>query len=289
MFKTKSLLILLSVIFLASIGYVGYAIVKDHGVNDAPVGVEHSVDVDGEANSQDSLHDKQLETLFSQWLTDKPGEYRMYVRELTGGKRWAGYRADEKIIAASTYKLFLTYIVLEEAEKNGSFNLDSPLGSGNVRSCIESLLVVSSDACAFSLGNIVGWSALDARLRAVGFINTALHNYTETGDTVGNKYTTAYDEALLLQRLAEGTLLNQQHSELMLGFMKRQVHRERIAAGLPRGAVVASKPGWIYEIENDAGIVYGPTSTYVIVVLSDRSEPSVLAGLSSLVYNYLQE
>ncbi len=231
--------------------------------------------------------DKALEALLASQVVDRPGKYGIYVQELNGDKRFAGYQANEKIIAASTFKLFLIYAVLEKAEKTGSFNLSTPLAGGTVLSCIESLLVISSDACAFVLGKLVGWSALNSRLHEAGFTNTNINNYTETGDTSGDKYTTAYDEALLLDRLANGTLLNQEHTEVMTGFMKRQIHRQRIAGGLPKGVEVASKPGFIYEIENDSGIVYGPKSTYVVVLLSDGSEPAVLAELSASIYKYL--
>ncbi len=287
MSKNRLLVTALVGSLLAGTGYTAYNFLKNQQIKEPPSNERQTVATNEEAVVHDISQDKQFEALLAQGVSDKPGEYRIYVREITGDKQWAGYRADEKIIAASTYKLFLTYVILEEAEKNGSINLETPVGSGTVRSCIESLLVISSDACAFSLGNLVTWPVLDARLQAVGFTNTALNNYTETGDTVGNKYTTAHDEAILLQRLAEGTLLNKENSELMLGFMKQQIHRQRIAAGVPKGVTVASKPGWIYEIENDAGIIYGPNSTYIAVLLSDNSEPAVLAELSKLIYNYL--
>jgi beta-lactamase class A len=70
--------------------------------------------------------------------------------------------------------------------------------------------------------------------------------------------------------------------------MKSQVWRERIPAGVPSGIAVADKPGWLDNVENDAAIVYGPKSTYTLVIMTTGNSTQPLADLSKQIYDYLQ-
>jgi beta-lactamase class A len=92
----------------------------------------------------------------------------------------------------------------------------------------------------------------------------------------------------MLNKLQSGTLLGPTDTDMLLGLMKNQAYRERIPAGVPNGVVVADKPGWLPNVENDAAIVYGPKSTYILVVMTTGSTTQPLAYLSQVIYNQLQ-
>ncbi len=77
--------------------------------------------------------------------------------------------------------------------------------------------------------------------------------------------------------------------------MESQKYRERIPGGVPGGVTVADKPGWLTvaegdgeNVQNDAAIVYGPKSTYILVITTTGSTTQPLADLSRQVYDYLQ-
>jgi beta-lactamase class A len=112
---------------------------------------------------------------------------------------------------------------------------------------------------------------------------------------VGDKHSTAQDLATILQKLYAGSLLNSSHSQLLLSLMKQQHYRERIPAGVPSGVAVADKPGWLGPADgesgytqNDAAIIYGPKSAYLLVITTTGSSTQPLASLSQQVYNYLE-
>lgn len=242
---------------------------------------------DEETVQPKSLHDNELETKITGWAKSQAGVFAVTVREVGTPQRYTNYRGDEQMVAASTYKLFLIYAILHEVEL-GRFTLQTPVAGDTIEGCIESLLEVSSDTCAYDMGNLIGWDAVDGFIAANGFEGTKINNYTDVGGfSSQDKMTTANDQAELVWRLATGQLLNETHTTLMLDIMKRQIWRERIAAGVPDGIEVASKPGFIYGIQNDTGVVYGKESTYVVSLLSDGSSPRALAELSALIYEHL--
>lgn len=236
--------------------------------------------------------DAALTQKIADWQQGKAGNFGIAVRELTGQKRSASFQPDASFVAASTYKLFVVYAVLYAAEQHKhdiTLQQTSTSLGRTVHDCVEMMLVRSDNDCGWPMGNLIGWDSLDSFLVQQGFTHTKLNNYIGSdGETQGDKISTAADQAELLARLANGTLLNAGNTDLMLSYMKRQIWRERIPAGVPSNVEVADKPGWLSGIENDSAIVYGPKSTYVISILSTGASSSTLAELSQLVYNYLQ-
>ncbi len=80
----------------------------------------------------------------------------------------------------------------------------------------------------------------------------------------------------------------------MLVLLKKQRLNEKIPKYIPEGIAIAHKTGELDLFSHDAGIVYTPKDTYIIVVLSEndfRTEANEqIANISKNVYNYfLQE
>lgn len=233
-----------------------------------------------EAANQDLIN------LITDWAENEPGEFGVSVLELNGERR-AEYNADERFVSASTYKLFFVYAALHQIE-NSVASLQSETSIGRtVEDCIESLLVYSWDICGWPIAQFVGIERLEVLLHDQGFTSTDLNNYDSDGNFVGDKYSTPADEALFMTKLYKGQLLNAEHTEYFIDLLKTQKWRERIPAGVPEGITVADKPGWLYEYENDAAIVYGKSSTYVLVIMSNNSSEDRLAELSSAIYNFM--
>lgn len=234
--------------------------------------------------------DTELQQKISAWADDQPGSFGIAIREVDGDMRIANYSAGEQFVAASTYKLFVSYAALRSVEQ-GDFTLQTRTSDGRTVSvCIEAMLVRSDNDCGWPVGSLVDWNKIDSLLRNEGFTSTQINNYTPNGEfTDTDKLTSATDLTEFLYRLQVGKLLNTQYTELMLSHMKQQIWDERIEAGVPVGIPVAAKPGWLPGVENDAAIVYGPKSTYVVTILSTNSSPTTLAELSETIYNHLQQ
>jgi len=95
--------------------------------------------------------------------------------------------------------------------------------------------------------------------------------------------TTPADLALFLAELQTGQILNQQSSRnLLMSAMKRNIYRQGIPAGIS-GSVVADKVGFLYGLLHDASIVYSPTGTYVLVIMTDGSSWSTIADFASQI------
>jgi len=232
--------------------------------------------------------DPGLTSLLKTWDDEHSESYAVYIQELNGSKRFAGLNENSKMIPASTYKLFVAYAIYHAAENN-ELNLQTKTRTGyTIQTCIDRMLVQSDNECAKALGFLYGWEKINNELKQIGISSTNLNNYNPGSENpVNEKATTAKDEAILIDKLQSNKLLNQAHTNELFGYLKKQIYKERIAAGVPKGITVATKPGWLDYVQADAGIVYGAKSTYIVVILSDETTPAPLATLSKQIYNYL--
>lgn len=108
-----------------------------------------------------------------------------------------------------------------------------------------------------------------------------------------NNVSTPYDINVLLEKLANKTLVSCEASEKMIDILKSQQFGHRLPHFLPDEAEVAHKTGTIGSVVNDAGIVYMPNNqgSYVITVLSRGNAThiegeEIIARLSKTVYDY---
>lgn len=110
-----------------------------------------------------------------------------------------------------------------------------------------------------------------------------------------NNETTARGMATMFLRLAEGSILDEEHRAEVLAVLKDQYFRDMIPARLPDDVTVAHKTGWITGVRHDSGIVYLPDGrAYVLVVLSknvpDRTDANRTgAEVSRLVYDFMMD
>ncbi len=240
--------------------------------------------------------DAQLGQIITTWASQQSFTASVYVQELTGNLRTSSYRADTAVVPASTYKIYVAYAVLHGVEQ-GTFSLNTRLSDGNtLQTDLTSMIVNSNNDAARTIGFLVGWENINSLLETQGLTATNVDNYVGSATTPsGDKHTTANDMNLILQKLYAGTLLNSANTQLLLGLMQRQNYRQRIPAGIPSSVTVADKPGWLtiaegdnQNVQNDAAIVYGPKSTYILVINTTGSQTGPLTNLSKEIYNYLQ-
>lgn len=218
--------------------------------------------VDEDDDTADDLQDT-----LDRWVAAHSSGYRVVVKTLDDTPATASYKPDEPIIAASTYKLFVAYAAYHQAE-TGQISLSHTLNNGKtVEQCIEQAIVRSDNACAEAIGFYVGWDVINELSQKAGFTHTDINNYGENGNYIDDKRTTASDLALLLEKLHTRQLLNTTHTEALLGYMKRQVYRSGIPAGVEQ-TPVADKVGFLDNITSDAAIVYAPNKPYILVILS---------------------
>jgi beta-lactamase class A len=233
--------------------------------------------------------DAQLQQIIDTWAAQHSFDATVAVQELNSNLRTASHNPDSLMTTASTYKIYVAYAALHQVEQ-GKFSMSTPTRTGQtVSQALNKMILQSDNTSAEALGFLVGWDTVNSLAASVGATHTDINNYDSAGNPVnGNKQSTANDLTLMVTKLQSGTLLNASNSALLLGLMKSQVWRERIPAGVPSGIAVADKPGWLDNVENDAAIVYGPKSTYTLVIMTNGSSTQPLADLSKQIYDYLQ-
>jgi len=240
--------------------------------------------------------DSGLQRSISDWAAQQSFSTSVVVHELTGQHRSASYQPTASVVPASTYKIYVADAVLHGVEQ-GTYTLTTTTDDGHdIQTDLSNMILNSDNDAARTLGFMVGWKNINALLQTQGATATNLYNYVPPStQPVGDKHTTAQDLATITTKLYAGQLLNPSHTQLLLGLMKQQHYRERIPAGVPSGVAVADKPGWLSPadgengyIENDAAIVYGPKSTYLLVVTTTSHTTQPLASLSKLIYQRLE-
>jgi len=241
--------------------------------------------------------DVALQDILTTWASQHTYSTSVVVTELTGNTpKTTTYNSTQSIVPASTYKIYVAYAVLHAVEQ-GTYTLGTVTNDGNsIQTDLNNMILNSDNSAARTLGFMLGWKNINALLQTQGITHTDLYNYEPPStQPVGDKHTTAADLATALQKLYNGALLNQDHTQLLIALMKQQHYRERIPAGVPSGVVVADKPGWLSpadgvdeNIQNDAAIVYGPKSTYILVITTNGTSTQPLADLSRQIYTYLE-
>ncbi len=209
------------------------------------------------------------------------GLYKVAAVEIGGDNRSAFYQADDAIVTASTYKVFVAYIALQKIEQ-GKLKMDSPTSMGTVDYCMQRMILVSDNACAVAVGDKIGWREMHNIARAEGFSRTSLISSN------GHLYSTARDEVKLLYKLQNGNLINADHTKYLFDLMKRQVYRTGIPAG-SSGAIVADKVGFLGAYNHDMGIVYGSKATYALTILTSGSSFANIKLLTSQINDFYNQ
>ena len=225
-----------------------------------------------------------LQALVEQWDREHSGRYGIIVRDLSG-KGWnAEVLPDRDFVTASTYKMFLAYAVMHKIEQ-GELSMSSTTDIGlSVRDCIDEMILHSTNHCATALMNLADWGYVHQFI--IGqFPSTQLDNGL-TAD--GDKHTTVRDETTFMHRLYAGQLMSADHTNYLIGLFQRQVYRSGIPRGVP-GVTVANKVGFYNGYKHDVGIIYAPSGTYILGILSYGGNDAQFADLSAKVYELMKQ
>lgn len=247
-----------------------------------------------------------LEAAVANALIGTYGKYAVVIKNLETGESYMRLEEDT-FESASLYKLWLMATTFDQIAQgklkenqlltadvedlNKRFQIASEsaeLTTGSisltVRDSIEKAITISDNYAALLLTNKVKVSPMQKFLTANGFIHSKVGQPPKT---------TAYDISLFYEKLYQGQLINKLMSEEMLTILKRQALNDRIPKYLPDGIPIAHKTGELDGVKHDAGIVYSPKASYILVVLSESDDPlkaaERIALISKNVYEYFQQ
>ena len=157
------------------------------------------------------------------------------------------------------------------------------------------MIIKSSNLATNIIIDLVGAQNVNKTMREMGANDIQVLRGVEDSKAYQkgmNNTTTAYDQMLIFNAMAQGKTVDKKSSNAMVKILLDQAFNDKIPAQLPKNVKVAHKTGWIKGINHDAGIVYLPDGRkYVLVLLSkdmtdDKAGVAAMANVSKMVYDY---
>lgn len=227
-----------------------------------------------------------LQQILDDFVAVNGNHFGIVVKDLKTGET-ATINPAQQMTSASLYKLFVAQRIYQRIDL-GELDYGKAAGGGsgrNVEQCLTVMINVSDNTCGRALGQMLGWGAQDAALRAEGYKETSLRTPQQTSPE---------DVSVMFERLYKGTLVSPNSSQKFLGLLKDQRVNNRLPKGLPSGTVIAHKTGDLDGVVHHAGIVYGPKTDYLVTVMSGPwtmpgNSPAMFADLSSKLWNYFEQ
>ena len=209
--------------------------------------------------------------------------YSLYVKDLKTGQL-ATVNPDKVMDSASLYKLFVADGIYQRIDAGQLSYSDQAGGDtdNTISGCLNLMITISDNGCGRALGGLLNWNTWTQQLKAQGYSSTDLTGlYTQTSPR---------DVATLYQRLYSGTLLNADSTNQFMNLLKAQKVNNRLPQGLPADTTIAHKTGDLDGYTHDAGIVFGPKTDYLVVMMgAPGSQPSDFANLSQQLYNFFNK
>lgn len=239
------------------------------------------------------------------------GRVGLYYEDLDTGELFT--KNPEGIFpSASTIKV-LIIAALFQAEAEGIVNLEDKLvikpqnrvgGSGvlslldlelqlTVQDIATLMIVVSDNAATNELIDLVGQEKINRFSKDIGLQDTVLQRKMmdlKAAKAGRDNVTSAKDMGHLLKMLAEGRLVSKEASTEILEIMKSQQFTNKLPFLLPAKVSIAHKTGELDLLQHDMGIFFLPSSTYILVVLTNELVSNVdgvkiISEISRLVYD----
>lgn len=159
------------------------------------------------------------------------------------------------------------------------------------------MITVSSNLATNILIDLVGAKNANATMRQMGANDIQVLRGVEDNkayDLGLNNTVTAFDLALIFEKIARKEPAGKKASKQMLQILFDQKFKEIIPAKLPKEAKVAHKTGSITGVQHDSGIVFlNKGKKYVLVLLSRKLKDTqagvaALAEVSGMVYDFVR-
>ena len=210
------------------------------------------------------------------------GKWSLYLKRLDTDQV-IGVHADEKMVAASLIKLFVAGEFFRQTDEN-------MLDIEKYGRLPDAMINVSDNGAANTLINAVGMDNVNKFAQEHGFTETEINRRMLENNGTEN-YTSAKDCGVMLEQVLAGEYVNPKASERILQALKDQQRTGKIPAGIPSEVPTGNKTGELSYVDNDAAIVWAPSCTYILCIMSSDAggRISEIVLLSSMVYHAIGE
>lgn len=176
--------------------------------------------------------------------------------DITGGDKQLTYGQTGPVTAASVSKILTATDFLQEVEL-GKQSLTQIFDDGDSASyALQQMIVASDDDAWEDLNNQLTYPQIQDYANRIGVNSFQWQNNTLS----------AYDTANLLAKLFEGKLLNIDHTNLLLGYLKQANYRQFIVPAVPSYDTVYHKIGEEDDNVNDAAIITNQNQSQAITL-----------------------
>ena len=210
-----------------------------------------------------------LKTEIEAYLSGAEGDWSVYLKDLKTGNSFV--INDHQMQSASLIKLFTAGRYLEAVE-NGEI-YETRESAYNLQAMIS---WSDNDAWEYLetyIGNgdfIGGFMSVTDFAHRFGCVNSGRNiGSLEVWDEYAENLTTASEIGKVLEAVYNRNYVSEQASQRLYELMAAQQYISKIPAGLPEEFESASKSGELSGIENDAAIIHGTDTDYILVVLSN--------------------
>lgn len=224
-----------------------------------------------------------------------PGNWQIYVKDLKKeGELSIGSGSATSASLIKTFVMAAVYDQIAEGTLEETDELNQLL----------KMMITVSDNEAYNelvrrLGSgdfAAGCQAVNQYLQEQGYGETGAHHTlhpaptASQGDGLSN-VTSAAECGRLLEQIYYGNCVSEEASVKMLKLLCGQQTDWKIPAGIPEQIQVANKTGETDACQHDIAIVYGPSTTYILCVMSydlpgEDAGISGIQAISAQVYDY---
>jgi beta-lactamase class A len=246
-----------------------------------------------------------LEETVEEQLEGTSGTYAVAIKNLKTGEMYLK-NEHRQFEAASLYKLWIMLTVMQQLDEgklkesqalnakaedlNKTFRIATEaaeIKEGEIKMTVDEalnrMITISHNYAAL---------LLSAKVR-LSNVKTQMEQYSFTESHLNPPRTTASDILAFYEKLYKGELVSKTRSEEMIDILKKQQLNDRIPLYLPDEITSAHKTGELGPFKHDAGIVFTDRGDYIIVLLSESSDPKAAAQrearISEAVYQYFQK
>lgn len=160
----------------------------------------------------------------------------------------------DDFVAASTTKVIMAACLLSEVEL-GKRNLNEQLGLYPASYQLQQMVQESNNDSWDAITNYVGLQTLQSYVKKIGIQYDIAQNEI-----------TANNEALFLEKLYAGKLLNGKDTKLLLSYMQDTNENDLISATVPSTVTVYHKYGWLDNYIHDAAILIHDGTPIIVVI-----------------------
>ena len=185
--------------------------------------------------------------------------------------RFVGKNATAYETSASTYKLYTARFIIHLID-SGALSWSSPCPTGgNIRAGFYDMIHNSGNDFPIWVSQRYGANTINQWLITQGY-QPIYHN-------LGYELTTAKDLTTALKYIWQHQ--SNPNIAFLIGLMQGQIFRDGIPSGT--GEITADKVGFLWDVRNDAGIVYNKTPYLLVLMTNHQANFNLIHNLAQKV------